>query len=175
MSWVKELVNYLSDFFKWWVIVLPWQEGIRVRLGKHETLLTKGVYLKLPIIDSVFVKGVRLEYDQIPIMTIATKDNQVITINGALSFQIIDIRELYHSITNPKATLSGIAMSKISEYVTSHDLADCRPPDLEKNIVFKKGEYGLEARIKITGFAPVKTFRLIQDHAWMPTAKEYEL
>lgn len=175
MNWVKDLFTYLSDFFKWWVVILPWQEGIRVRLGKRETHLKKGIYLRIPIIDSVFVQGVRLVYDQIPIMTIATKDKHVVTINGAIAFQITDIVKLYHSISNPKATLSGIAMSKISAYITSHDLADCNPLDIENNVTFEKGEFGLEAEIKITGFAPVRTFRLIQDHTWMPTSKEHEI
>lgn len=175
MSWVKELFQYLSDIFKWWITVLPWQQGIRVRFGKHETLLTKGMYWKFPIIDSVFVLGTRLKYDQIPIMTITTLDKFVITVNGAIAYQIIDINKLYHTIDNPSATLSGIAMSSISEYITKHNLNECTPDLLEKAVDFKGDNYGIDASIKITGFAVVKTFRLIQDHAWMPTSKEYEI
>jgi regulator of protease activity HflC (stomatin/prohibitin superfamily) len=80
MNWVKDLFTYLSDFLKWWVIVLPWQEGIRIRLGNHETHLKKGIYLKIPFMHDVRVQDVRLRYDQIPIMTIGTKDKHVVTI-----------------------------------------------------------------------------------------------
>lgn len=175
MNWVKDLIDYVSSIFKWWVIILPWQEGIRVRFGKRETHLKKGIYLKLPIVDEVFVQNVRLRYDQIPIITIATKDNHVLTINGAITYQILDILKLYHSISNPAATLAGIAMSKISEYVTGHNLDECTPSALEQYVSIPYGAYGLDAKIKITGFAPMKTYRLIQDMAWMPTGSEHNI
>lgn len=175
MNWVRDLFQYLSDFFKWWVIVLPWQEGIRVRFGSKETHLKKGIYVKFPFIDSVFVQNVRLRYDQIPIITITTKDRHVITVNGAIAFKIIDIKRLYHSISNPAATLTGIAMSSLSEYITSHSLEECTPQHLIKSVVFNDSDFGIEASVKITGFAVVKTFRLIQDSAWMPTHKDNEI
>lgn len=175
MSWVKELVTYISDLFKWWIVILPWQEGIRVRLGKHELHLRKGIYLKLPVIDSVFVQNIRLKYAQIPIQTVTTKDGQTITIHGAIAYKITDIKKLYNSISNPDATITGIAMSKLSDYVANHVLADCTPSKLEKAVIIDGQQYGLDTEIKITGFASVKTFRLIQDHAWMPTNKDFEI
>lgn len=175
MNWVKDLIDYLTGLLKWWVIVLPWQEGIRIRMGKSELHLKKGIYLKLPIIDNVFIQNVRLRYTQLPIQTVTTKDGKTITILGAIGYQIIDITKLYHSITNPDATICGIAMAKLSEFVATHDLSECSPASLEAAVVIDGDQYGLKTEIKITGFASVRTYRLIQDHAWMPTHKDHEI
>lgn len=175
MNWVKDLISYISSMFKWWVIVLPWQSGIRIRLGKKEKILINGIYLKLPIIDSVFIQNVRFRYAQMPIQTVTTKDGNTITLNGSIGWEITDIRKMYNGINNPEATMTGIAMAEISEYVATHTLLECTPKELEKAIKLDVTKHGIKTIMKISSFAVVRTFRLIQDNTWMPTNKEYEL
>jgi hypothetical protein len=175
MNWLRELMEYLSHVFKWWVIVLPWQQGIRIRLGKHETLLNKGMYLRIPVIDTVFIQNKRIKYIQIPTQTLTTKDEKTITISGAIAFEVMDIRKLYNTISNPDSTLTGIAMSKIAEWISTNFTVNCTPDKLHSNVQIDGDAYGLQATIKITGFAIVKTFRIIQDGSWLPTDKIYEI
>ncbi len=175
MNWIKDLANYLSSIFKWWVIVLPWQEGVRVRLGRFEKRLPKGIYLKLPIVDSVFVQNVRFHISQMPVQTITAKSGETVTVNGMIAYQIVDILKLYKGITNPDATLVGLAMSGISQYVATHNLSEINPVRIATNVPIDVEKYGIVAELKINSFAVVRTYRLIQDHTWMPTAKEHEI
>lgn len=175
MSWIKELANYISSIFKWWVIVLPWQSGIRVRMGKFETMLNRGIYLKVPIIDSVFIQNIRFRYAQLPIQTVTTKDGDTITLNGSIGWEIIDIRKLYNGINNPEATMTGIAMAEISQFVATHNKSDCTPSAIETAVILDVEKHGIKACMKISSFASVRTFRLIQDNTWMPTHKEFEI
>lgn len=175
MNWVKDLANYISNLLKWWVVVLPWQEGIRIRLGKNETHLTKGIYLKLPIIDSVFIQNVRFRYTQLPIQTVTTKDGITVTLTGSIGYEVVNVRELYNKISNPEATIAGAAMTEISQYFASHCIADCTPLDINNNIKIDVQRYGLRAELKLSSFAAVRTYRLIQDNSWMPTDKDFEI
>lgn len=175
MSWIKDLADYITNLLKWWIVVLPWQEGIRVRLGKRETHLKKGVYLKLPIIDSVFVQNIRFRYCQLPIQTVTTKDEKTVTLTGVIGFEIVDVKKLYNSISNPEATLAGAAMAEISNYFSTHRMEECSPRTVEKSVILDVGKYGLRAELKLSSFAMVRTFRLIQDNTWMPTHKDYEI
>lgn len=175
MNWVKDLVSYISDLFKWYVVVMPWQAGIRVRMGKHKMILNAGVYVKFPIIDTVFVKNIRLRVVQIPTMTMTTNNGSTVTVTGLVSYSIENIDTLFNSIDNPDATLTGIAMGKISDFISISNVEDLNVQNIKKSINMEGHKYGLTAEVSITSLAVVKTYRLIQDHQWLPTDKVYEI
>jgi hypothetical protein len=171
MNWVTDLFNYLSKIFQWWIIVLPWERGIRIRLGKRQKILAPGVYLKLPVIDQVFIQSVRLRYMGIPVQTVTTKDGKTISISGSVGYAITDISRLYNTIYSPTATITNIAMGEIAHFCASNMLENCLPSEIELNCSkhLSANEFGIgEITVKITGYAVVKTYRLIQDHTWFP-------
>lgn len=165
MNWINDLFNYISRIFQWWIIVMPWEQGLRIRLGKYENLLEKGVYLKLPIIDQVYIQTTRLRIKSMPLQTLTTRDGVTISLLGSIGYSIVDIRKLYYTLYQPDGTLMNMVMSCISEYVATHDIKDCSPERIEKNIIIPSPEqYGIsDLSVKILGYAIVKTYRLIQD------------
>ena len=56
MNQVKDFFEYIFNAVKIWIIVQPWQTGIRVRNGKQVKKLTGGIYFRLPYFDSVFIQ-----------------------------------------------------------------------------------------------------------------------
>lgn len=171
MNIITDIFLWIEKAFKWWVIVLPWERGLRVRLGKTVTLLTEGTYLKLPVIDSVFVQTTRIRFVAMPIQTVTTKDEKTITITASIGYSIKDIHKLYNSLYSPDATIANIVMGVISEYVASHTISDCLPSKIEEasTNVLSANDYGLgDVSVKVIGYAAVRTYRLIQDQSWFP-------
>lgn len=171
MIQIKEFFEYIFNVFKVWVIIQPWEKGIRVRFGKNIKKLESGIYFKIPYFDSVYVKECRLKMLQLPIQTLTSKDNQTITINTCLGYSIADIEKLYNTICHPEGTVSNIAMSEVSEFVSKNDLATINVSVLESNILKALNIYDFGIKLeyfKITNFAVVRTFRLIQDgQSWI--------
>lgn len=170
MNWVKDLFDYLFKTFQWWITVLPWEQGIRVRLGKKKTLMKAGVYLRLPIIHEVFVQSTRKRFIQIPTQTLTTRDGVTITIQGAIGYSIKNIEKLYETIYHPESTLTAIAARSIASFVSTNNDSDVTPVKMSENAksLVLVEDYGLgEIEISVTSFAKVKTFRLIQDSSWM--------
>lgn len=166
MGQIKDLLEYLFNAFKIWVIVQPWELGIMVRLGKRTKKLTPGIYFRIPYIDSTYVQECRQRSVSVCLQTLTTKDLKCITINSALFYQITNIEQLYKSLYHPEATISNIVLSEISDFVFNNNLQDVNPKNIEESVMnkLKKEDYGLDIQaIKITNFACVKTFRLIQD------------
>ncbi len=60
MNWIKDLFDYIAKLFTWWVIVNPWESGIRVTLGKNQRVIGPGVWLRLPVIHAVYRQNIRL-------------------------------------------------------------------------------------------------------------------
>lgn len=170
MNIIKDLIDYLSKLFTWWVIVMPWEQGIRVTLGKKLKLLDKGIYFKLPLIHTIYVQEKRLRVINLPIQTIATKDGHAITISCSVGYSIVDIVKLYSTLYQPDMSICNIISSEISKNIASKKLIECIPSEIEENLNnnIRDIDYGLKYEyVRIINFACVKTFRLIQDQSYI--------
>jgi len=170
MNQVKDFLEYIFNAVKVWIIVQPWQTGIRVRNGKRIKKLNGGIYFRLPYLDSIFIQENRLRVASIPIQTLTSKDIKTITISGAVGYSIIDIEKLYKTLYHPETTISNIAMSEVADFIFKNNLDSINPNTIEKAVIEKlnKDDFGLRFEyFRITNFAVVRTFRLIQDQSWV--------
>lgn len=170
MNFLKDIIDYIQKLFTWWIVVMPWEQGIRVTLGKKTTIMNGGIYLKLPLIHTCYVQEKRLRTINTSIQTISTKDHQVISIGCTIGYSINDISKLFNTLYQPDMTVASTVLGVISDYIFNHNLAECLPKEIEKSVSEAMGrkDYGLKFEIvRITTFASVKTFRLIQDQSQM--------
>lgn len=171
MNYIKDTIEYLIKLFEWWIIVQPWEEGIRVRLGKKVKHLTKGVYLKLPFVDHCYIQTVRLRVLSLPPQTVSTKDGKTLSIVVAIGYSINDINKLYQTLYHPDSTICNMVSGEIADFIYTHDLESCSPKDLQEHVISQldSTKYGIKYEyIKIIGYAVVKTYRLLQDSHWTP-------
>jgi regulator of protease activity HflC (stomatin/prohibitin superfamily) len=166
MELFNTITAFLAKLFQWWFTVMPWEQAILVRRGRAVRLLNAGLYLKIPFLDMVYIQTTRMRMVDTPMQTMSTKDGSTVTIKSAIGYTIDNIQVLYNTLYHPEMTLNSMAMGSIGEFVRSNDLADMSPSTIEAfvngNIIASK--YGLrDFSIRITTFAAVKTFRLIQD------------
>ena len=170
MNQVKDFFEYIFNAIKIWIIVQPWQTGIRVRLGCKVKKLSGGIYFRLPYFDSVFIQESRLRSTEMPMQTLTSKDLKTITLNSSFGYSIINIEALYNTLYHPEKTLQNIAMNEMATFIWNNDLQDITPEAIEEAVLIKLVEkyYGIQFEyFKITNFAVVKTFRLIQDQSWI--------
>ncbi len=170
MNQIQQFFEYILNAIKIWIIVQPWQEGIRVRNGKKIKRLSKGIYFRIPYFDSIYIQENRLRVASMPMQTLTTKDLKTITINGAIGYQINNILTLYQTLYHPETTLINITMSEVAEYVFTKNLNEITPQEIEKSVLNKLSskDYGLNFEYyRITTFAVVRTFRFIQDQSWV--------
>lgn len=169
MNQIKDFFEYIFNSLKIWVIIQPWESGLRVRNGKHVKKLSKGIYFKIPYFDSIYVQEVRLRVVTMSVQTLTSKDLKTITLNGAVGYSINNIQKLYETLYLPETTIANITMSKVSEYIFNKELNNITPEGIEKAVLEKLNadDYGLKFEyFRITNFAVVRTYRLIQDHSW---------
>lgn len=170
MEIVNQIFVFIGKLFEWWFTVMPWEQAIFIRAGKGERVLGKGLYFKIPFIDRVYIQQTRLRIIDLPVQTVSTLDGKTITIKSVIGYSIKDMFKMYNTISHPEMTLSGIVMGGISEHVINTNSKEVSPLSVEKFLLDKLTEtdFGLgDLSIKITSWADVKTFRLIQDSSWM--------
>ncbi len=170
MNYFKEVLDYLSKLFQWWVIVEPWEAGIRVRFGKRIKILQAGIYFRIPFFDAVYIQEIRIRMISLNPQNVTTKDGKAITIVSSIGYSISDVKTLYESIAQPDSTIANLILSEIAEYVCSHNLEDCTPKKIESVAVdkLKSTNYGIKfENLKITGYSIVKTYRFITDGSYV--------
>lgn len=170
MNQVQQFLEYIFNVFKIWIIIHPWQSAIRVRNGNKIKTLLPGIHFRLPYFDSVFIQENRLRVASMPVQTLTSKDEKTITINGAVGYIVSDIKKLYDTLYHPTTTITNMTMSIVSSFVYSKELSEITPKSIQDHVLeeLKKTDFGLDfSYFKITNFAVVRTYRLIQDKSWV--------
>ena len=166
---LQKFIDQLKEFLTWWVILTPWEKGIRVRFGKNVKLLDSGIYFKIPVFDQVYKQTIRTRNISNSIQTVSTNDGTAISIGLIIQYSINDIFKLYNTLYHPEFTIQNMILSKISKHITQNALKDCNPNTL--NGVIKDldlSQYGIVLEdVGVSTYAVVKTYRLIQDSSWV--------
>lgn len=167
----KETLEWIFNAVKIWVIVQPWQKGLRVRGGKTIKKLSAGIYFRIPYFDNIFIQETRLRVCEAPIQTCTTKDLKSVTIKSAVGYSIQDVEKLYNTLFHPETSILNIAMAEVAEIIFQLEAAEIKPKNIEETVLasLNKNDYGIRFdNFSITNFAIVRTYRLIQDttHTW---------
>jgi len=170
MNQVQQFLEYIFNSFKIWIIIQPWEAGLRVRMGKHIKKLKGGMYFKIPYLDSVYVQEIRLRVLSMPIQTLTSKDGKSITMAASMGYIINNIEKVYQTLYHPELTLVNMAMAEITEYIANTEASSISFNDIQEKIITKMNEqdYGIDIQYyKMNNFAIVRTYRLIQDQSWV--------
>lgn len=176
MEWAKQMFEAIQKLFVWWVIINPWELGVRSRAGRPAELLNPGCHFRIPYFDTLLVQPVRERVTNLSPQVCSTLDNEVMTVCINISYQITDIAKVYSTIHNPEGTICSIAMGEASKVISERNLKDCHQRNVEEAIeeALMTLDIGIEIKgIRIVTFAKVRTYRLIQDSHWMPDT-DYE-
>jgi regulator of protease activity HflC (stomatin/prohibitin superfamily) len=171
---VTELINAIRKLIaelQLWIIIAPWEQGLRVRFGKRLKFLGAGIHLKLPLVDTIYVQSVRMRISGLPRQTVTTKDGQTVTVTGSVGYAISNIQQLYNTLHHPEDTIQNLAKALISEFISSHKAKECTADGIESGLAERLREtlscYGIEdTRIFMSDLAVVRTYRLIGDYTW---------
>lgn len=165
---MNELFLSITRFirqFRLWFLVMPWEQAIRVRLGKHKTVLKTGWHWRLPFIDRVYVQNMRLRGDVMTPQTMSTADGKTLTVGLMVLFSIGDILKVYETMNQPEDVIQNLVSGCAAEYVRENHSTEITPKDLEASIIEQAdlSSLGLiDIQVRVSDFAFVKTYRLIQ-------------
>lgn len=146
---------------------MPWENGIRVTLGKHSRKIGPGIWAKIPIIHRIYSQPIRMRVIDTPIQTVTSKSGETITIRMSIGYSIEDIVKLFNTVHQPVETISNIALGESARMIATSDLVVTDEIATVVGDKLKKSDYGLCFKyVMVTTFAKVRTYRLIGDQNW---------
>lgn len=161
---ISEILKNIAQLFTWFTVIAPWEQAIRVRMGKKTKLLSGGWCVTIPFIDKIYKQSVRRRLRQLRPQTLTTKDGYVVTCAGAIGFSVTDLNKLYDTLECPNDTIESEIGALISNYVGNATLKECSIVALEDFVKSKVNlsKYGLGGdEFYLLSFSVCKTYRLI--------------
>lgn len=168
---VNNLFQWIANFLgemRWWVIILPWETAIRIRLGKDVTPWGPGWHVRIPFVDEVRMANTRLRIGSVPPQTLTTVDGKTITVASMVAFRIDDLEAALLTLQQPEVMAAAFAQAAVAEYIQARNVRDIDVGALEeasrKSLDRFAKDRGLAIEwVRIVDFAVVKTYRLLQD------------
>lgn len=166
MGWLQTIFDRFTEAFKWWFVLQPWEQALRVRAGRFITKFEGGLHFRIPYLDAIFKQNCRLRISDVPQQTITNASNETLTIAGALQYKVEDVTPLYTHLHMAEETLAYSVQSLVADYIATHTGDECDPHTVQQAIneiiLNKFTEYGLtEIRFLLTDYARVRTYRII--------------
>lgn len=108
-----------------YTIVNTSQSGVVLRFGHYSRTLGPGFHFKLPspieTVAKVETTRVRAMVDQVPMLT---SDENIISVNFNVQYQVSDARKYLFSTSNPDDTLAQAAEAAVRSVVGAHSMDD---------------------------------------------------
>lgn len=178
---VNELVQWFVNLLKGarcWAVVLPWEQAVRVRMGKNALVWGPGFHWRIPFFDDVRLVNTRLRVGSTGLQALTTKDGKTVSACVSVGFRITDPLKALKALREPEGTCAVYAMTLVASYVIARNANEIDVEALGASVLASIQPFGAGGLqydfVSIVDFAIVRTYRLIQE-AWRPnTAADVE-
>lgn len=168
MDQILQLIRQFIDLFRFWIIVCPWEQAVRVRLGKRVSVLSRGIHLRIPLFDQIFLQSTRMRVCSTDRQTITTSDGKTVAVTASVGYSIANVHTLYNTLHHAEDTVRNVVRAKIAQTISERPSGALSLSELSVEVAkeLRLEEFGLaEVHIYINEFAISRTYRLIGDYA----------
>jgi regulator of protease activity HflC (stomatin/prohibitin superfamily) len=170
------MLDKLLDFvisclkvFQFWVVIYPYERGIRLRLGKLHRMLNTGFHWCLPLkIDRVITIDVVLRTLRLGAQSLVTGDGKPVVMNTVVTCYIkdpvkalLEVNSVEHVVDD---SCTGLVAAFVAQSSLDYIVKCCSEQDagLLERCQAQAARYGIEiVRVQFTDVTPSRTLRLL--------------
>lgn len=125
MNQLFEWLAHLVTSWKFWIVVAPWEVGVRIRLGHVSRNLAPGPHWRVPFLDQITLINTRLRIASTPPVTIAgTRKGKVRTTTATVGYRISDPNAAMLRYSHPETAVLSLAQAEVAAGATPGDAGD---------------------------------------------------
>lgn len=170
-----DILYYIVDELKFWVVIPYYDRGIRLRFGKPRgEELVPGIHWKLPFADSILTCMVKTKTIELAEQSVTTKDYQAIVVKGVIKYEISDVRTLLLEVNDAVDAVADMSKGIIRSIFINNNWKECNDPEIQKQIGSKiKNEakkWGIRiSEVTLTDLSLMRSIRILNSK---PDGKE---
>jgi len=119
MNLLFEWLSRLVDSWKFWVVVPPWDVGIRVRLGARASSLLPGLHLRVPFVDEILFVNTRLRIATTPPITVKGTGEKARVISAAVGYTVSEPLVAMLHFENPGVAVMAYAQAETASHLSA--------------------------------------------------------
>lgn len=165
---LMELVSQSWDWLKPFEIVLAYEGGVLLRLGKYNKTLSPGLNWKWPLFDYAITCHTVITTMKLPSQMLTTIDNKQVGVGCIIKYKIVKPRDYLLNIWDSQDVLRDIAMGAIKGVITRQTWEELLKAeyDTEGAVLHEVrqecGKFGMRIlKVTFTDLGIVKTLRLM--------------
>lgn len=109
LDWLRQVLSS----WKCWIVVAPWDVGVRVRLGRRAVALLPGPHLRIPMLDVVLLVNTRLRVTTVPPVTVRAQGGRVRSVMGTVGYHVRDPLTALLAFESPEIAVQAYAQAEI--------------------------------------------------------------
>lgn len=156
MNALLEWISRIFQSWKFWIVIAPWDIGVRVRVGKVAAALQPGLHFRIPMFDEIVLVNTRVRIEPTPTVTVkGAKPGTARVITAQVGYAIVDPVKALLRYSQPGAAVLAMAQSLLAKATACEDATKAL------NVEF--GGHGIEVvYVYCTEDVEVRTYRLLQ-------------
>lgn len=152
------------------VIILPYQTGVQVRLGKVKRVLPPGWYLKIPVIDHVMEDIISSMVHHISGQAVTTKDGREIGYDAIITSHIDDMEKAAIKVNDVKDAIVNACTGVIATQLADENYDDIIHGRVSAELLrlcrVRGRRWGIDVEeVQLAGICKVRNIRLSGERA----------
>lgn len=103
-------------------IVMEWERGVILRLGKYDRVKGPGLFFIIPYIERMIKVDLRIITMEVPAQEVITRDNVTIKVNAVIYFRVIDPKNSIVQVLDHVRATSQIAQTTLRSILGQSEL-----------------------------------------------------
>jgi regulator of protease activity HflC (stomatin/prohibitin superfamily) len=104
------------------VIIQPYEQGLKIVLGKYSGRLNPGLNLVPPLITNVMRMDLRTQVFDVPQQEVITKDNSPTRVDAIIYIKVVDPEKAFFQVTNYKLATVALAQTTLRSTIGDMEL-----------------------------------------------------
>ncbi len=131
-------------------LAAQWEKAVVFRLGKFRGIAGPGLFMVVPLVDSVRLVDTRVIALDIPKQQVITKDNVPVTTNGVLFFKVVKADDAIIQVQDYRYAISQYAQTSLRDVIGQMTLDELLTEReeigkiIEQNVERDTSQWGLE-------------------------------
>lgn len=117
MNQLLEWLSHLFQSWKFWIVVAPWESGVRIRLGRVARNLAPGPHWRIPFLDQITLINTRLRIASTPPVTMPAGPGKVRMTSATVGYRIADPNAAMLRYSHPETAVLSLTQAEIASGV----------------------------------------------------------
>lgn len=153
-DWLAKVVSS----WRFWVVIPPWDVGVRIRLGKNAVALEPGLHLRLPFIDVITLVNTRLRVIASPVSVVGSSGSRCRVRRANAGIRVVNPVLAMMAYSDPSAVVAARLQAEAMNSETTEECLRALRAHFDPQLVVVEF-------VNFTESAEARMFRIV-DEGW---------